>query len=121
MSNPILNIPADPVIEAAAKLNECGARIAAVLSEQLTRAVEAVAPINSIFWSDPRVGTGGAALLAKLGAHVQLLATHYPAFMNFVLAGAGQYLTPQPDGSVVYAPPPPPPAPEPEPEPEGGQ
>lgn len=117
MSNPIINIPPDPVIVAAAKLNHYGERIAEELAEKVTLAVQAVAPINHIFWSDPRVGTGGEALLNKLKDHIALLSTHYPNSMNPTLAGAGQYLTPQPDGSVVYAPPPPPPE---EPEESGG-
>jgi hypothetical protein len=102
--NTIIAISHDPVLEAMFTLNQCGERIASLLSQELTIAVRAVAPINGTFWADARVGTQGASLLAKLAAHIELLAAHYPSAMNEVLRGAGHSLEPQPDGSVVYNP-----------------
>ena len=92
----------DPIGAAIKTINQCGEVIASTLAEQLTRIIDAGAPINSTLWSDPRIGTGGAALLGKLGAFVGLLATHFPERMNATLAGAGQNLTANADGTVTY-------------------
>lgn len=111
----IIPISPDKVAEAIKRINECGKILKTSMAEQLTRAVEAAAPINDVFWSDPRIGVNGASLLSKLGMHIQFLAMHYPEMMNSVLAGAGSTLTVNQDGTVTHTPPPPP---EPEPEPE---
>ena len=101
----IINLQPDEVGEALQKINLCGEALAAGLAEQLTRIVEIGAPLNAVLWSDPRVGTGGGELLAKLGSFVGLLATHFPGKMNPVLSSAGQNLTVNPDGTVTYTPP----------------
>ena len=100
----IIPVTPDPVGDAIERINECGVRIASCLSEQLTRCIESAAPINATFWSDPRIGPGGVALLQKLSAHITLLATHFPDSMNSVLAGAGSTLTPNADGTVTHTP-----------------
>lgn len=111
----IIEVEADPVRDAMLQVNECGHRIATVLTEQLTLAVRAVMPLNATFWSDERVGNKGTGLLQKLGAHIQLLSTFYPEHLNEILKGAAVNLKPQQDGTVVYTPPPPPPPPPPSP------
>lgn len=95
----------DPTGDAIKKVNEAGYLIACCLSKHVTRCIAEVAPINDIFWSDPRIGAGGAALLQKLGAHVALIATHFPTFMNATLASAGSTLNANPDGTVTHTPP----------------
>lgn len=107
----IIEVEDDPVRDAMIQVNECGHRIATILTEQLTLAVRVVMPLNATFWSDERVGNKGTGLLQKLGAHIQLLSTFYPQHMNEVLAGAAVNLKPQQDGTVRYDPPPPPPPP----------
>ena len=100
------------------RINQLSDTLGAGMAEQLTRIIDEGAKHNATFWSDPRIGTKGAALLAKLAAFVGMVATHFPEKMNAVLASAGQNLTANPDGTVTYTPPP---APEPTPEPEGGE
>ena len=115
----IVNLPPDPVAEAVKTIEACGEKIAACLQENLTRIVDAGAKVNPVFWSDPRIGTNGAALLAKLSAFVGILAANFPERMNATLTSAGQNLTANPDGTVTYTPPDP--EPELEPAPEGGE
>jgi len=100
----IIPTPSDPVGDAIAVINASGARIAATLAREVTKCIEAASPINAIFWTDPRIGTNGVALLQKLGAHVALIATHFPDMMNATLAGAGSTLTPNADGTVTHTP-----------------
>ena len=102
---PVITDTPDPVRDAIKVINECGDLISLCLAKQLTRAVQAAAPINAIFWSDPRIGINGDALLQKLKEHIGLLATHFPERMNATLAGAGSGLAPNPDGTVTYTPP----------------
>lgn len=107
----IINENPDPVREAIAHVNICGERIGDCIARELTSIISRVAPINGSFWSDSRIGTSGASLLAKLGAHVQFLATHFPDKLNAVILSAGSTLTANTDGTVTHTP-----APEPPPE-----
>lgn len=112
----IINLPSDPVAAAIATINEAGVRIANTLEQELSLVIATVAPISAEFWSDPRIGPGGVALLQKLSQHVQLVGQHYPEAMNSTLMSAGNGLSPNQDGTVTYTPP----APPPEPPAEGG-
>lgn len=105
-SDPIIDLPDDRVLSAHKFVVESAHKIGAFMSDILTKVMERVSPMNAEFFSDPRIGTRGVALLEKLGAHIQFLATHYPAHMNATLARAGLYLTKHPDGTVTYDPPP---------------
>ena len=113
----IINLPPDSVATAIATINEAGVRIANTLEQELSLVIATVAPISAEFWSDPRIGLGGAALLQKLSQHVQLVGQHYPEAMNSTLMSAGNGLSPNQDGTVTYTSPVPTP---PNPEPEGG-
>lgn len=113
----IINIPSDPVATAIKTINEAGVRIANCLEQNLGQVISTVAPISAEFWSDPRIGADGVALLSKLSQHVQLVAAHYPEAMTTVLMSAGNGLSPNQDGTVTYTAPVPTP---PDPEPEGG-
>ena len=101
----IIEVEPDRVAEALAVINASGKRIASTLEKEVSKCIEIVAPINGIFWNDPRIGNKGTALLQKLGDHVALIATHFPKSMNATLAGAGVALTPNTDGTVTYTPP----------------
>ena len=101
---PIINIQPDPIGAAIKVINSAGDRIGAVVAEEITRCISEASPINDAFWNDPRIDKNGKALLQKMGAHIQLIATIYPDKMNPVLAGAGARLTPNQDGAVTYAP-----------------
>ena len=101
---PIIPQEPDRTSEAIKLINAAGDRIGAVVAEEITRCISEVAPINETFWNDPRIGANGAALLQKIGAHIQLIGGIYPDKMNPVLAGAGARLTPNQDGTVTYTP-----------------
>lgn len=103
---PLIRLQKDQVGEALNFVNDTADEIAEFLGNSLTRVMDKVSPINSLFFYDSRVSTNGALLLQKLGAHIQFLATHYPEKMNATLARAGLYLNAHPDGTVTYDPPP---------------
>lgn len=103
---PLIRLQKDQAGEALNFVNDTADEIAEFLGDSLTRVMDRVSPINSIFFNDPRVSVNGALLLMKLGAHVQFLATHYPEKMNATLARAGLYLNAHADGTVTYDPPP---------------
>jgi hypothetical protein len=94
----------DPVAEAIDFINVQSGVISQVMSTHLTKVIDHVAPINDIFWSDPRIGNGGKALLLKLSANIAALAMHGNEYMNETLLGAGSTLTPNDDGTVTHTP-----------------
>ena len=102
---PIIPTQPDPVAQAIDFINMKGALIAQAMSTALTEVIEHVAPINDIFWSDPRIGTTGKALLEKLETSIQALALYGSEWLNATLLGAGSTLTKNDDGTVTHTPP----------------